>query len=123
MKTFFLTAVSVLAITVAVSAQSATTAPAASATPAASKPANFDKTHPRRAQVNSRLNNQNARVDNKVDNGKMSKAEAGKIHKEDHNIRKEEKADAAANNGHITKAEQKHINHQENHVSKQIKNH
>jgi hypothetical protein len=86
-------------------------------------PANFDKTHPRRAQVNSRLNNQNARTDNKVADGKMSKGEAAKIHSQDHSIRKEEKRDAAANGGHITKAEQKHINHQENHVSKEIKNH
>ena len=85
--------------------------------------ANFDKTHPRRAQVNSRLNNQNARVDNKVADGKMSKGEAAKIHSQDHAIRKEEKRDAAANGGHITKAEQNHINNQENQVSKEIKNH
>lgn len=83
----------------------------------------FDKTHPRRAQVNSRLNNQNARVDNKVANGKMSKGEAAKIHSQDHSIRKEERRDAAANNGHITKAEQQHINHQQNQVNKEIKNH
>jgi hypothetical protein len=84
---------------------------------------NFDKTHPRRAEVNSRLRNQNARVDNKVAEGKMSKGEAAKIHAQDHSIRKEERRDAAANGGHITKAEQKHINKQENHVSKEIKNH
>jgi hypothetical protein len=84
---------------------------------------NFDKTHPRRAQVNSRLQNQNARTDNKVDNGKMSKGEAAKIHGQDKAIHKEEKKDANANGGHITKAEQKHINHQENHISKEIKNH
>lgn len=83
----------------------------------------FDKTHPRRAQVNSRLRNQNARVDNKVDKGKMSKGEAAKIHHQDHAIRKEEKRDAAANHGHITKAEKKHINHQENKVNKEIKRH
>ena len=85
--------------------------------------AKFDKTHPRRAEVNKRLDNQNARVDNKVDEGKMSKGEAAKIHKQDHAIRKEERRDAAENGGHITKAEQKHINHQENKVSKEIKNH
>ncbi len=85
--------------------------------------ANLDKTHPRRAQVNSRLQNQNARTGNKVADGKMSKAEGAKIHAQDHAIRKEEKRDAAANGGHITKAEQKHINHQENHVSREIKNH
>ena len=91
-------------------------------TNAQDKKADFDKTHPRRAEVNKRLDNQNARVDNKVDEGKMSKGEAKKIHKEDHAIRKEERRDAAENGGHITKAEQKHINHQENKVSKQIKN-
>lgn len=90
---------------------------------AASAQEKFDKTHPRRAEVNKRLDNQNARVDNKVDEGKMSKGEAAKIHKQDHAIRKEERKDAAENGGHITKAEQKHINHQENKVSREIKNH
>ncbi|HTA26752.1 MAG TPA: hypothetical protein VK809_03120 [Bacteroidia bacterium] len=116
----FLTAASIVAlgfISTSVFAQSA--APAAAPAPAS----NFDKTHPRRAQVNSRLQNQNARTDNKVADGKMSKAEGAKIHAQDHAIRKEEKRDAAANGGHITKAEQKHINHQENHVSREIKNH
>src|SRR5579883_2595129 len=110
MKTnHFLTALAALVLSASAFAQTNTnTAPAAS-----SDKANWDKKHPRRAQVNSRLNNQNARVDNKVDNGTMSKGEANKIHKEDHAIRKEERADAAANGGHITKAEQKHINHQE----------
>ena len=112
-------------ISVSVSAQTPAAAPAATpaaATPAAT-PSNFDKTHPRRAQVNSRLKNQNARVDNKVADGKMSQDEANKIHGQDKAIHNEEKADAKANGGHITKAEQKHINKQENHVSKEIKNH
>jgi hypothetical protein len=83
----------------------------------------FDETHPRRAEVNARLNNQNARVDNKVADGKMSRGEAARIHRQDHAIRREERRDAAANGGHITKAEQTHINHQENHVSREIRNH
>ena len=115
----FLTAATIVAfgfISTSIFAQAAPAAAPASA-------AKFDKTHPRRAQVNSRLQNQNARVDNKVADGKMSKGEAAKIHSQDHAIRKEEKRDAAANGGHITKAEQKHINHQENHVSKEIKKH
>jgi Skp family chaperone for outer membrane proteins len=119
MKTnIFLTAVAVVAASVAFAQTSTPAAPANGA-----NKANWDKNHPRRAQVNSRLNNQNARVDNKVADGKMSQAEANKIHSQDHAIRKEERADAAANHGHITKAEQQHINHQENHVSKEIKNH
>jgi hypothetical protein len=79
--------------------------------------------HPRRAQVNSRLHNQNARVDNKVKDGQMSKAEASKIHHEDHQIRSEERSMASQNHGHITAQEQKTLNQQENHVSHQIKNH
>ena len=34
----------------------------------------WQKDHPRREQVNSRLNNQNNRIDNKVDSGKMTKS-------------------------------------------------
>ena len=83
----------------------------------------FDQTHPRRAEVNSRLANQNARIDNKVDDGKMSKAEASKLHKEDHSIRKEEKNMAKKDDGHITKADQKKLNRRENHVSRQIRRH
>ena len=79
--------------------------------------------HPRRAEVNHRLANQNNRIDKKVADGKMSKAEAGKLHHEDHQIRHEEKAMASQDHGHITKQEKKTLNQQENHVSKQIKNH
>ncbi len=79
--------------------------------------------HPRREQVNSRLNNQHARTNAKVADGKMSKGEASKIHHEDHQIRQEERDMASQNHGHITKQEQKTLNQQENHVSNQIKNH
>jgi len=81
------------------------------------------KNHPRREQVNSRLNNQNARIHDKVKDGQMSKTEAAKLHHEDHQIRQEERSMASQNHGHITKQEQKTLNQQENHVSKQIKNH
>ncbi len=47
--------------------------------------------HPRRKEVNSRLANQNARIDRKEAKGKMSPKEANKLHKEDHQIRQEEK--------------------------------
>lgn len=81
------------------------------------------KNHPRRAEVNGRLANQNARIHDKVEDGKMSKAEAAKLHKEDHQIRQEERDMAAQNHGHITRQEKKVLNHQENKVSRQIKNH
>ncbi len=122
MKTHQILSTIAVALLMGATAFAQTQAPAAPAQ-APAQQGNWDKTHPRRAQVNNRLNNQNARVDNKVDNGKMSKGEAAKIHSQDHAIRKEERRDAAANHGHITKAEQQHINHQQNNVSREIKNH
>ena len=47
----------------------------------------FAKNHPRRAQVNHRLNNQNKRIHNEVKEGEMSKTQAAGLHKQDHQIR------------------------------------
>lgn len=84
--------------------------------------ASWNQKHPRRAEVNTRLANQNARIKNEVAEGKITKAQASALHKEDHQIRQEERAMAAQNGGHITKLEQKVLNQQENKVSKQIGN-
>jgi hypothetical protein len=80
----------------------------------------FDATHPRRAEVNSRLANQDRRIHREVKEGEISKGQAAKLHKEDHQIRHEERAMASQNGGHITKQEQRTLNQQENGVSKQI---
>ena len=80
----------------------------------------FDKTHPRRAEVNHRLDNQDKRIHHEVKEGEMTKAKAARLHKEDHHIRKEERVMASQNGGHITKQEQKKLNRQENAVSKKI---
>lgn len=78
------------------------------------------KEHPRRHQVNKRLNNQNKRIKQGVKNGTLTKQQARQLHQEDKNIRQEERAMAAQNGGHITKAEQRSLNQQENQTSKQI---
>jgi hypothetical protein len=78
------------------------------------------KDHPRRHEVNKRLDHQNRRIDKEVNEGKMSKAQARKLHKEDHQIRQEERDMASQNGGHITKQEQHVLNQQENAVGKQI---
>ena len=80
----------------------------------------FQKDHPRREQVNSRLENQNDRINKEVKEGDMSKAKAAKLHKADKQIRQEERDMAAQNGGHITKQEQKTLNQQENMNSKKI---
>lgn len=77
--------------------------------------------HPRRVEVNHRLARQDKRIDKKVADGKMSKTEAKTLHKDDHQIRQEEKDMSSQNGGHITKQEQKTLNQQENKTSKEIK--
>jgi hypothetical protein len=80
----------------------------------------WQKNHPRREQVNGRLANQNQRIHNQVKDGDLSKKQAAKLHREDHQIRREERMMASQNGGHITKGEQKVLNQQENKVSNQI---
>jgi hypothetical protein len=76
--------------------------------------------HPRREQVNDRLQNQNRRINKEVRNGEITKGQAQQLHQEDHAIRQEERAMSSMNNGHITRTEQKALNQQENAVSRQI---
>jgi hypothetical protein len=98
----------------------ATAALAGLATSAFADETQWQKDHPRRTEVNSRLANQNKRINNEEKSGQITKAQAQKLHSEDHAIRKEERTMASTNNGHITKTEQKALNQQENQVSKQI---
>jgi hypothetical protein len=80
----------------------------------------WDRDHPRRAEVNGRLENQNARINKEVREGEITKGQANQLHREDHAIRQEERGMAKLNGGHITPAEQKALNQQENAVSRQI---
>ena len=80
----------------------------------------FQRTHPRREQVNQRLANQNRRIKHELKEGEMTRAQAAKLHKEDRQIRQEERLMAAQNGGHITKQEQRTLNRQEDKVSAQI---
>jgi hypothetical protein len=80
----------------------------------------WQQTHPRRAEVNRRLGNQNARIRHDVRDGDMSHSEARILHQDDHQIRQEERDMASQDNGHITRTEQRALNQQENQVSRQI---
>ncbi|MGO9444369.1 MAG: hypothetical protein ACLPXB_06265 [Thiobacillaceae bacterium] len=78
------------------------------------------KNHPRRAEVNHRLANQNQRIHNQVKDGDLTRGQAAALHKDDHQIRQEERDMASQNGGHITRGEQAVLNRQENGVSRQI---
>jgi hypothetical protein len=104
----------------AVAATVATVALAGLASSALADETQWQKDHPRRTEVNKRLANQDKRIKQERKEGEITKAQAQKLHSEDHAIRKEERTMASTNHGHITKAEQKSLNQQENQVSKQI---
>lgn len=84
------------------------------------KDTQWQKNHPRREQVNKRLAHQNKRINSEVNSGEITKTQAAALHKEDRQIRQEERDMASQNGGHITKLEQKTLNQQENKVSGQI---
>ena len=80
----------------------------------------WDQTHPRRTEVNGRLNNQDRRIHEERKEGGISHAKAARLHRQDHRIRHEERAMASRHNGHITGREQAHLNRQENRVGRRI---
>jgi hypothetical protein len=80
----------------------------------------FQATHPRREQVNARLQNQNNRIGDELREGEINRRQAAFLHGEDHQIRTEERFFASRNGSHITLGEQALLNRQENAVSGQI---
>jgi hypothetical protein len=80
----------------------------------------WNQRHPRRAEVNARLNNQSRRINEERREGELSAGQAHGLHAEDRTIRREERFMAAQNHGAITRAEQRALNQQENAVSGQI---
>jgi hypothetical protein len=86
----------------------------------ASAETTWQKNHPRRTQVNHRLDKQDRRIHRDVKDGTLSKSQAASLHHQDHQVRQEERDMASQNGGHITKGEQKVLNGQENNISSQI---
>jgi hypothetical protein len=76
--------------------------------------------HPRRAEVNQRLANQNHRINRELREGEITRGQAHALHAQDHAIRSEERFMASQRGGHITGAEQRALNQQENAVSHNI---
>jgi|ERR1700733_11510690 len=76
--------------------------------------------HPRRAEVNDRLADQDARIDRAYFDGRISADQAQFLHGEDRNIRTQERFDTRFDGGDITLAEQQALNQEEDGVSRQI---
>jgi Flp pilus assembly protein TadB len=90
------------------------------ATAAIANAETWNQAHPRRAEVNARLANQNARIREERREGEITAGQARALHAEDRFIRKEERFMAGQNGGHITRSEQRSLNQQENAVSREI---
>jgi hypothetical protein len=76
--------------------------------------------HPRVNEVNQRLDNQQARINQGLASGTMTNKEAARDEKHDANIAKRESVDEAKHNGHLTKGEQNRLNRSENRNSRRI---
>ena len=81
---------------------------------------NWGAHHPRREQVNDRLQNLNRKIRQERREGDLTKAQAQALRKDDRTIRAEERDMAKLDNGHITKADQKLLNQQENELRSDI---
>ena len=79
-----------------------------------------DPGHPRVNQVNGREANQQRRIANGVNSGKLTPGQTANLEKREANVQAREQKDMAAHNGHLTKAEQRGINRQQNRISKSI---
>src|SRR6201995_621449 len=71
------------------------------------------KNHPRRAEVNQRLKNQDHRINQKMRRGDISRRQAYHMHRRDHRIRQEERRMAYRHGVKITKHEKYRLNHKE----------
>ena len=80
----------------------------------------FAAEHPRRNQVNKRVDNQRTRINDGVRNGELSKGQARQLRANDRAIKAQEHAEVKANGGHLTKPEQRQLNREENANSRLI---
>ena len=97
------------------------TAVLAEETPRHERRENFAQQHPRRAEVNRRVEHQRRELNQQLKSGKITKeqydAEMAKLK----DVKAEEKADVKANGGHLTKDEQKDLNKDLNATHQDIK--
>jgi hypothetical protein len=80
----------------------------------------FAVEHPRRNEVNTRVNNQRERINQGVKNGTLTTQQAQQLRANDRAIKAQEHADVKANGGYLTSAQQKQFNQEENANSRMI---
>src|ERR1035438_608640 len=91
-----------------------------STTTSGAGPGVVDPGHPRVNEVNQREANQQKRIGNGLENGKLSPNQTANLEKREASVQNREQKDMAKNNGHLTKTEQRGINRQQNRISRSI---
>jgi hypothetical protein len=74
----------------------------------------FAVDHPRRNEVNTRVDNQRERINQGVKNGTLTTQQAQQLRSNDRAIKQQEHADVKANGGYITPTQQRQLNQEEN---------
>ena len=92
----------------------------AGAAGAASAETPWQAHHPRRVEVNHRLDNLNRSITHERREGDISGRRAALMHAHVHHIRMQERRYAAFHGGHISRYEQARLNHEENGVRRHI---
>jgi hypothetical protein len=75
---------------------------------------------PAYSKVGVRAENQQKRIGNGVESGKMTAGETAHVEKQEQHINQQVKSDRAANGGKLTGAEKKQVNKEQNKTSKEI---
>jgi hypothetical protein len=81
----------------------------------------FAEDHPRRNEVNQRVDNQRERIRDGVQDGNLSHGQAQQLRANDKALKQQEHAAVKANGGHLTAAQQKQLDQQESANSKMIR--
>jgi hypothetical protein len=76
--------------------------------------------HPRRVEVNHRLDHINRQVRHERLQGDLTAAQARRLHERAHMIRMQEQRFARHDAGHLTRHEQARLNHEENGLHRHV---
>jgi hypothetical protein len=93
---------------------------AAGAAGAASAETPWQAHHPRRVEVNHRLDRINRHIRVERHEGELTAAQARRLHERDYMLRMQERRFASHDGGHITRREQIRLNHEETQLHRHV---
>ena len=76
--------------------------------------------HPRRVEVNHRLNHIDHRISMERRDGELSRGQARDLRREDTGLRGQERFMASHDRSHLTRANYRRLNREEDHLSRQV---